>query len=595
MKRVIVELKKPIRLSMEDVIEREAAKLPGFTIDEDYECVPVSPTEDLAASLAKAKEDVVLIRGEVEEDKEEELKKMPNVINVWTDARIEAFDEENPGGIEVESLQEVCKKSGIDLEALETEEISEELPPPFDLELASPCPPTDCKSSVAKGTISDVAKYLRCDRLWAKGIRGRGIVIGICGNGVNKSKVPAFIGGWSPTPSYTPGTAPSNSYSTMTAFDTVGICPEAKIYDIAILQSRGGISDFLSNAIKAYQWALNQYKKNKTPQILSNSWYLSQKSWAPDYATNPNHPFTRKVVEVINKGIIVIFPVGICGSVCPNMKCGSDTGPGRSIWGANGHPKVITVGLANIREEWMGFSSQGPAALDPKKPDFCAPTCFKGYTKCDCCSGPATSVCAGVIGLLKSHDPRLTQDKVKEALQKTAKNLCASGWDRNSGYGMIQGEAAFNYLFHKHIPIAHAMWTHGTSIHEEFSGRLKLTRRLGGFALFEGKPGTRNWFHFAIPTPVIVNARRLRLDSVMLMFLADPDVWVTNVHIYDGYRKIESYDGLAMRGSHWFERFDVLNKYVRWGIGISIGVKFGTKNTRHCIRFVTAGADFIKE
>ena len=99
MKRVIVELKKPIRLSMEEVIERKAAKLPGFTIDEDYECVPVSPTEDLAASLAKAKEEVVLIRGEVEEDKEEELKKMPNVINVWTDARIEAFDKENPGGI----------------------------------------------------------------------------------------------------------------------------------------------------------------------------------------------------------------------------------------------------------------------------------------------------------------------------------------------------------------------------------------------------------------------------------------------------------------------------------------------------------------
>lgn len=34
MKRAIVELKKPIRLSMAEVIEREAAKLLGFTIDE---------------------------------------------------------------------------------------------------------------------------------------------------------------------------------------------------------------------------------------------------------------------------------------------------------------------------------------------------------------------------------------------------------------------------------------------------------------------------------------------------------------------------------------------------------------------------------
>ena len=342
MKKVIVELRVSPAFDMQATMKMDLAKLEGFTIDQDYESVPVSPTEDLAASLAKAKEEVVLIRGEVEEDKEDELKKLPNVINVWTDARIEAFDEENPEDIEAESLQEGCEEGESELGALETEEIeeiAEELLPPFDLELATPCPPTDCKPWVAKGTISDVAKYLRCDRLWAKGIRGRGIVIGICDSGVSKSKVPAFIGGWSPTTSYTPGTASSTSHGTMTAFDAVGMCPEAKIYDIAILQSQGGISGLLSDAIKAYQWALNQYKKKKTPQILSNSWYMSQKSWAPDYATNPNHPFTRKVVEVINKGIIVIFPVGICGSLCPSMKCGSDTGPGRSIWGCKWSPQ----------------------------------------------------------------------------------------------------------------------------------------------------------------------------------------------------------------------------------------------------------------
>ena len=597
MKKVIVELRVSPAFDMQATMKMDLAKLEGFTIDQDYESVPVSPTEDLAASLAKAKEEVVLIRGEVDEDKEEELKKLPNVINVWTDARIEAFDEENPEDIEAESLQEGCEEGESELGALETEEIeeiAEELLPPFDLELATPCPPTDCKPWVAKGTISDVAKYLRCDRLWAKGIRGRGIVIGICDSGVSKSKVPAFIGGWSPTTSYTPGTASSTSHGTMTAFDAVGMCPEAKIYDIAILQSQGGISGLLSDAIKAYQWALNQYKKNKTPQILSNSWGMFQKAWAPDYACDLNHPFNRKVLEVINKGMIVTFAAGNCGSQCPSGRCGSDTGPGRSIWGANGHPKVITVGAANIREEWIGYTSQGPCCIDLRKPDFCAPSHFKGARSSDTGTSAACPVCAGVIGLLKSHDPSLTQDKVKKALQKTAKNLCAPGWDRNSGYGMIQGKAAFDLLFGGYIPIAHAMWTHGTSIHEEFPGRLKLTRRLGPYALFEGKPGTRNWFHFAIPTPVIVDARRLRLDSVMLMFLAHPDVWVTNVRIYDGVWGIESYDGLAMTGTHWFERFDVLNKYVRWGIGISIGVKFGTKKTGHYIRFVTAGADFVK-
>ena len=588
-KRVIVEVRGSAGLTARAAMETDAGKLPGFKIDPDYDPVPISPPEEMVASLEAANEEIVLIRGEVEEEKEEELNALPNVIKVWTDGRIEPFEEEYLKENEIE-LEEL----GIVFENLELERIPGEIPA-FDLETASPCPPTDCDYKTAKGTIADVAKYLRCDRLWAKGIRGQGIVIGICDSGVSKAKVPSCIGGWSPTPSYTPGNAPSNSHGTMCATDAVGMCPDAKILDIAVLQSSGGMHGLLSDAISAFQWALNQYKKNKTPQILSNSWGIFCKKWATDYATKPNHPFTKKVVEVINAGIIVTFAAGNCGSACPSGKCcPSDTGPGKSIWGANGHPKVITVGAANILDQWIGYTSQGPAALDPKKPDFCAPSHFKGASSCDNGTSAANPVCAGVIGLLKSHDPSLTQDKVKEALQKTAKDLCSSGWDRNSGHGMIQAWGAYKYLFEGPVELDHAMWTHGTSIHEEFPTRLKYTRRLGSYALFDGKPGTTNWFHYPIPTPVIVNNKRLRLDSVILQFVTDPDTYVTNVHVYDGYNKIKSFDGLALTGTHLFERFDILDKYVRWGIGISIGVRFGKKDRRsHRIGFISAGGDFF--
>jgi hypothetical protein len=158
---------------------------------------------------------------------------------------------------------------------------------------------------------------------------------------------------------------------------------------------------------------------------------------------------------------------------------------------------------------------------------------------------------------------------------------------------MIQGERAFNHLVKRPTALAHAMWVHGTSVQEEFPDRLQNIRRLGPYGLFDGKPGTSNWFHFAIPTPVIVDNRRLRLESVMLQFLASRDTWVTNVHIYDGYQKIEWFDGLAMTGDHWFERFDTLNPLVRFGIGVSIGVRFGRRRVQHRIRFVSAGGDFI--
>jgi subtilisin family serine protease len=592
-KKVIVELTVPFDISMEAAMETDAAKVEGFTIDPDYAPVPISLSEDLETDIeAEAEVEVeptetTLVRGEIEEEKIEDLLAQPNVVGVWSDVEVEAT--EDPSFADIEDILNDLGEEFAVFPMADDE-------PAFSLETASPCPPTDCDSGTAKGTISDVAKYLRCDRLWAKGIRGDGVVIGICDSGVSKTKVPGVMGGWSPPGTgYVPGSAPSSSHGTMCAFDATGMAPAAKIYDMAILRSTGpGFSGLLSDAIAAYHWALLKYKSTGKPQILSNSWACFQKAKGPDYATNPNHPFSRKVVELINAGIIILFAAGNCGSQCPDSRCGTDTGPGRSIWGANGHPKVITVGAANIREEWIGYTSQGPAALDPRKPDFCAPSHFKGARSSDSGTSAATPICAGVVGLLKSHDPDLKQDTVKKALQKTAKNLCAPSWDRNSGWGMIQAEAAYRYLYQPSVLLAHAMWTHGTSVHEEFPDRFKLTRRMGPYAVFEGKPGTSNWFHFAIPTPVIVNGKRLRLDSILLTFSAYPDVWVTNIHIYDGNGMIEYYNNLAMTGTHWMERFDVLNKYVRRGVGVSIGVRFGSdESKRHYILFISAGGDFI--
>jgi subtilisin family serine protease len=580
MKRVLVELRVPADTNMQAFAGTGLVELPGFTLDQSYQPVPSSPpTDALAASLAASNERVVLIRGEVDEAREEELRRTPNVVGVWTDAQIEPFQGSCELGIPGFPSFE---------EALQAENVS-----PFSVQTASPCPPTDCQSTVAKGTIADVAKYLRCDRLWEKGIRGTGIVVGICDTGVDKTKIPAVIGGWTADPAYPPGTDPGG-HGSMCATDVLGMSPDAKIYDIGILKSnQPSWSGFLSDAIAAYQWALGQYRTNGTPQILSNSWGLFKAYEAPDYANDPNHPFTRKVVEVMDAGIIVAFAAGNCGEVCPDRRCATN-GPDKSIWGANGHPKVITVGAANIQEQWIGYTSQGPASLDPNKPDFCAPSHFKGYYSSDSGTSAACPVCAGVIALLKSHFTGLTQNQAKETLQKTAKNLCATGWDPNSGYGMIQAEAAFNFLVGPSAPIAHANWIHGTSVEVEYPDRLNLFSKKGFYTLVEGKPDTTNWFHFALPTPVIVDNKRLKLESVILMFVTQPDAVVTNVHIYDGYQKIEAFDSLSMTGSHLFERFDVLNLLVRYGIGISIGVKFGKQSTNNLMAFVSAGGDFIE-
>jgi hypothetical protein len=187
-------------------------------------------------------------------------------------------------------------------------------------------------------------------------------------------------------------------------------------------------------------------KANGTPHILTNSWGIFQESWDPTYANNPSHPFTKKVLEAIAEGIIVLFAAGNCGGTCPDGRCGSDNGPGRSIWGANSHPAVITVGAVNKNEEFVGYSSQGPGALDANKPDFCSVTHFSGYHPSDSGTSAATPILAGAVALLKQAVPSATQNGLKSALKSTAKDIGPGGFDQHSGAGIVRIKAAHDKL-----------------------------------------------------------------------------------------------------------------------------------------------------
>jgi subtilisin family serine protease len=311
----------------------------------------------------------------------------------------------------------------------------------------TPCGTPDCNSRPlgAKGDLVEMARHIGADRVWAAGQRGAGVVIGILDTGVRRRDVPALIDGWSPAGTSPWGDDRAGEHGTMCAIDALAVCPEAKIVDLGIMKSTSPTTEgFLSDAASAYDWALERYRAHGAPQILSNSWGLYRESWGPDYARDPQHPFTRKVVEAIDAGMLVVFAAGNCGGEClfPPMACVDDLGPGRSIWGANGHPAVITVGAANIHDAWVGYSSQGPAALDPRKPDVCAPSHFKGYTSNDAGTSAACPVAAGVLGLLRASEPSLRQAEAKEILMASAHDICAPGWDANSGAGVIRAEAA---------------------------------------------------------------------------------------------------------------------------------------------------------
>ncbi len=146
------------------------------------------------------------------------------------------------------------------------------------------------------------------------------------------------------------------------------------------------------------------------------------------------------------------------------------------------------------------------------------------------------------------------------------------------------------------MDLAHAMWVHGNNVQIEYPDRINSLRRAGFHTQIEGELGTDNWFHFAIPTSVIVNNRRLRVGSVMVVFkTGSADATVRDVHIYDGENKIAQYNSVNLSGNIGFMRFDVpSHPEVIFGIGVSIGVNFGIDKTKpHTMQFISAGCDFI--
>ena len=145
------------------------------------------------------------------------------------------------------------------------------------------------------------------------------------------------------------------------------------------------------------------------------------------------------------------------------------------------------------------------------------------------------------------------------------------------------------------MPIAHAMWTHGHSMHIEFPDRVASFRRAGFYIEVVGKAGFDNWFHFAVPTPLIVNDQRLKADSVLIRFRCHSnDTSVRAVHVYDGEGKIAEHDNLGLNPVAWHvARLSVPRRpQIFWGLGISVNVACGVENLNHQIDFAAAGCDF---
>ncbi|MCA5892923.1 hypothetical protein LEP48_06085 [Isoptericola sp. NEAU-Y5] len=147
------------------------------------------------------------------------------------------------------------------------------------------------------------------------------------------------------------------------------------------------------------------------------------------------------------------------------------------------------------------------------------------------------------------------------------------------------------------MPINHAMWAHGHSMAVENPSALVSEWRAGFFIRTIGRAGSTNWFHFGIPTPVIVDDDRLTIDSALVRLKsAGRGARVTHVHVFDGERRVAAHDGLSVAPTGWeMLRWPVPGRpEVLWGVGVTLGVAFsGASDAENTLELASAGVDFF--
>ena len=245
----------------------------------------------------------------------------------------------------------------------------------------------------------------------------------------------------------------------MCAFDACIAAPACTLVDIAVLRPvsplRSGLAALLSDAVRAYSHLQGLLTRSDRPRalVVSNSWGMFHPSWdlppgdPGNYSDNPNHPFNRSVGALEALGADILFAAGNCGPQCPDSRCQGVSS--NAIYGANGHPAVLSVAGVDTQRVRVGYSSIGPGRLARRKPDISGYTHFKGSEvfESDGGTSAATPVVAGILAAIRSKrpldpdEPSTSPAAIRALLISTASDLGTAGYDFEHGHGVVDGGA----------------------------------------------------------------------------------------------------------------------------------------------------------
>jgi hypothetical protein len=332
------------------------------------------------------------------------------------------------------------------------------------------------------GTLAAARQLTRADQL-PPALNGNSVNVVVIDTGFDQSIVPPgqFCGGWQPLADGTnvpspppPGMTrgPTGLHGMMVVESILAHAPAARIFDVPMIPPVNVTHNYISliRAQATYQAMLADisfFRANGIfpgPWILMNAWAIydrrSEGPFVGEYTENlgpggvPPHSFIALIEQAALSNFDIVFSAGNCGEFCPDGRCGpNDYGPGRSIWGANAHKDVLTLGAVGLDTAWQGFSSEGPGPtpnLDALKPDICAPAQFEGTEQYPPGTGTSTSaaVAAGVVCALRTrwNQTTVSPAKLKMILNATAMRPSGPIWNECLGFGILDAFGAYQSL-----------------------------------------------------------------------------------------------------------------------------------------------------
>jgi hypothetical protein len=147
----------------------------------------------------------------------------------------------------------------------------------------------------------------------------------------------------------------------------------------------------------------------------------------------------------------------------------------------------------------------------------------------------------------------------------------------------------------------YAMWVPGYVAIAEDDGLVSQRRGWGVGYNLPNQPGRELWFHFPIPTPVVMQERRTNLVAAWVMFNTGARTEIRRIHVWDGPIRVYQ-DDIARYGDHSRDldavnHINVSRAGFRFGLGLSVAVKILSPDPDGPVQvpqiyFSTAGGDF---